>query len=86
MLRCMCVDQSTIWMASLSWLVFVLFTIVVPGISHFVLACSTCDSKHDSHTAQELLGLISSSSSISNWEIMSSHDHENNFNFMTNNW
>ncbi|KAM6568832.1 hypothetical protein CsatB_016817 [Cannabis sativa] len=52
MLRCMCVDQSTIWMASLSWSVFVLFTIVVPGISHFVLACSTCDSKHDSHTAQ----------------------------------
>ncbi|XP_060971199.1 uncharacterized protein LOC133037751 isoform X1 [Cannabis sativa] len=27
----------------------------------------------------------SSSSSIFNWEIMSSHDHENNFNFMTNN-
>ncbi|KAF4378073.1 hypothetical protein F8388_020709 [Cannabis sativa] len=46
-LRWMCVDQSTIWTASLSWSVFVLFTIVVPGISHFVLACSTCDSKHD---------------------------------------
>ncbi|XP_060971469.1 uncharacterized protein LOC133037839 [Cannabis sativa] len=27
-----------------------------------------------------------SSSSISNWEIMSSHDHENNFNFMTHNY
>ncbi|XP_062077609.1 uncharacterized protein LOC133782357 [Humulus lupulus] len=46
-LRWMCVDQSTIWTASLSWSVFLLFTIVVPAISHFVLACSTCDSKHD---------------------------------------
>ncbi|PON39389.1 hypothetical protein PanWU01x14_305680 [Parasponia andersonii] len=46
-LRWMCVDQSTIWTACLSWSMFVLFTIVVPAISHFVLACSTCDSRHD---------------------------------------
>ncbi|XP_065862450.1 uncharacterized protein [Euphorbia lathyris] len=45
-LRWMCVDQSTIWSASLSWAVFIVFTIVVPCISHFVLACSTCDSNH----------------------------------------
>ena len=46
-LRWMCVDQSTIWTACLSWSMFVIFTIVVPAISHFVLACPTCDSKHD---------------------------------------
>ncbi|WCJ32991.1 hypothetical protein M5689_014379 [Euphorbia peplus] len=45
-LRWMCVDQSNIWSACLSWFVFIVFTIVVPCISHFVLACSTCDSNH----------------------------------------
>ncbi|XP_075671666.1 uncharacterized protein LOC142641157 [Castanea sativa] len=45
-LRWMCVDQSNAWTACLSWSMFILFAIVVPTISHFVLACSTCDSKH----------------------------------------
>lgn len=45
-LRWMCVDQSNVWRASLSWSMFILFAIVVPAVSHFVLACSTCDSKH----------------------------------------
>ncbi|KAL5548469.1 hypothetical protein UlMin_003700 [Ulmus minor] len=45
-LRWMCVDQSNIWTATFSWSMFVLFGIIVPAISHFLLACSTCDSKH----------------------------------------
>lgn len=45
-LRWMCVDQSNVWGACLSWSMFILFAIVVPAISHFVLACSTCDSRH----------------------------------------
>ncbi|XP_015582109.1 uncharacterized protein LOC8269016 [Ricinus communis] len=45
-LRWMCVDQSNIWVTCLSWFMFILFAVVVPAISHFVLACSTCDSKH----------------------------------------
>ncbi|CAI0379366.1 unnamed protein product [Linum tenue] len=46
-LRWMCLDQSNFCSASLSWLVFVLLALVVPGISHFVLACSSCDSTHE---------------------------------------
>lgn len=46
-LRWMCVDQSDVWSACLSWSIFVLFTFIVPAASHFLLACSTCDSKHD---------------------------------------
>lgn len=46
-LRWMCVDQSNFWTACLSWLVFVLFGIVVPAFSHFFLACETCDAHHD---------------------------------------
>ncbi|XP_022981472.1 uncharacterized protein LOC111480583 [Cucurbita maxima] len=45
-LRWMCVDQSDIWSAGLSWSVFFLFAIVVPATSHFHLACSSCDSHH----------------------------------------
>ena len=45
-LRWMCVDQSDAWSACLSWSVFFVFAIVVPLVSHFVLACSTCDSNH----------------------------------------
>jgi hypothetical protein len=45
-LRWMCVDQSNVWTACLSWSMFVLFAILVPVVSHFLLACSTCDSKH----------------------------------------
>ncbi|XP_076931335.1 uncharacterized protein LOC143596438 [Bidens hawaiensis] len=43
----MCVDHSNICTATLSWLVFVIFTFVVPGLSHFFLACSDCDNRHD---------------------------------------
>lgn len=46
-LRWMCVDQSNVWTASLSWSMFILFAIVVPAFSHFVLACASCDSKHE---------------------------------------
>ncbi|GAV85876.1 DUF3537 domain-containing protein [Cephalotus follicularis] len=45
-LRWMCVDQSDVWTACLSWSVFIVFALVVPAVSHFVLACSSCDSKH----------------------------------------
>ncbi|CAK7350140.1 unnamed protein product [Dovyalis caffra] len=43
----MCVDQSSIATACLSWAMFVLFGLAVPAISHFVLACSSCDSNHE---------------------------------------
>ncbi|XP_031286561.1 uncharacterized protein LOC116145262 [Pistacia vera] len=46
-LRWMCVDQSNLWRACLSWFVFLLFAIVVPAFSHFFLACGTCDAHHD---------------------------------------
>ncbi|KAL0560755.1 hypothetical protein IC582_001168 [Cucumis melo] len=45
-LRWMCVDQSDIWTAGLSWSMFFLFAIIVPATSHFLLACSSCDSNH----------------------------------------
>ncbi|OAY28438.1 uncharacterized protein LOC110602205 [Manihot esculenta] len=45
-LRWMCLDQSNKWSICLSWFIFILFTLVVPVISHFVLACATCDSNH----------------------------------------
>ncbi|CAM8986921.1 hypothetical protein QQ045_007644 [Rhodiola kirilowii] len=45
-LRWMCVDQSSVPRAILSWFVFVLFAIVVPCLSHFLLACSDCDPRH----------------------------------------
>ena len=45
-LRWMCVDQSSPWTAVLSWSMFVVFTLVVPATSHFVIACADCDSHH----------------------------------------
>ncbi|KAJ4976115.1 hypothetical protein NE237_001221 [Protea cynaroides] len=45
-LKWMCVDQSSIWRACLSWSLFLLLSIIVPLLSHFVLACSTCDARH----------------------------------------
>uniref|UniRef100_A0A6N2MBA4 Uncharacterized protein n=1 Tax=Salix viminalis TaxID=40686 RepID=A0A6N2MBA4_SALVM len=45
-LRWMCVDQSSMATSCLSWAVFVLLGLVVPAISHYVLACSSCDSRH----------------------------------------
>ncbi|XP_052207696.1 uncharacterized protein LOC127811664 [Diospyros lotus] len=45
-LRWMCVDQSTTWTACLSWIVFFIFAIAVPCLSHFFLACADCDARH----------------------------------------
>ncbi|KAI3456885.1 hypothetical protein Pfo_013548 [Paulownia fortunei] len=45
-LKWLCVDQSNAWTACLSWLVFLAFAILVPVLSHFVLACGDCDSLH----------------------------------------
>ncbi|KAJ9562666.1 hypothetical protein OSB04_007826 [Centaurea solstitialis] len=45
-LRWMCVDQSTALTFCISWLVFVVFAIVIPLLSHFYLACSDCDNRH----------------------------------------
>ncbi|XAR56731.1 hypothetical protein NMG60_11037314 [Bertholletia excelsa] len=45
-LQWMCVDQSNAWMMCLSWFVFLVMTIIIPCISHFVLVCSECDEKH----------------------------------------
>ncbi|KAI3695191.1 hypothetical protein L1987_78180 [Smallanthus sonchifolius] len=57
-LRWMCVDQSTGWTFCLSWLVFIIFTFVIPLLSHFYLACSNCDNRHarpyDSHVQLSL--------------------------------
>lgn len=39
-LRWMCVDQSTVWHALISWFLFVLLAVVVPVISHFFLEFS----------------------------------------------
>lgn len=44
--RWLCMDQSNAWTTCLSWFVFLLFTIVIPCLSHFYLACTDCDSKH----------------------------------------
>lgn len=41
-----CVDQSNLWWAGLSWSVFFLFTVAVPLASHFLLQCSSCDANH----------------------------------------
>lgn len=42
----MCVDQSSPSSACLSWFVFSLLTVVVPWLSHYLLACSECDADH----------------------------------------
>lgn len=46
-LKWMCVDQSDTLSTVLSWLVFIMFAIVVPCLSHFLLACADCDANHD---------------------------------------
>ncbi|XP_074320227.1 uncharacterized protein LOC141657017 [Silene latifolia] len=46
-LRWMCVDQSNFFTTFLSWLTFIIFTLVVPAFSHFYLSCPSCDAKHD---------------------------------------
>ncbi|KAK0601708.1 hypothetical protein LWI29_026746 [Acer saccharum] len=45
-LKWVCVDQSSAWTACLSWSMFVTFALVVPALSHFLLACSSCDARH----------------------------------------
>ncbi|XP_058068887.1 uncharacterized protein LOC131218223 [Magnolia sinica] len=45
-LRWMCLDQSNCFWAIISWTLFILLTIVVPALSHFILAFSNCDGKH----------------------------------------
>ncbi|KAF7815882.1 extracellular ligand-gated ion channel protein [Senna tora] len=45
-LRWMCLDQSSLWTALMSWSMFLLFAVVVPATSHFLLACPSCDAKH----------------------------------------
>ncbi|KAK6149355.1 hypothetical protein DH2020_016880 [Rehmannia glutinosa] len=45
-LKWLCVDQSNAWTACLSWFVFLVFAILVPALSHFVFACTDCDSRH----------------------------------------
>lgn len=45
-LKWLCVDQSDAWTSCLSWFVFVVFAILVPALSHFVLSCTDCDSRH----------------------------------------
>ncbi|KAI3419300.1 uncharacterized protein J3R85_013299 [Psidium guajava] len=41
-----CLDQSNLWRAGLSWSVFFLFAVAVPLASHFLLQCSSCDADH----------------------------------------
>ncbi|XP_052203414.1 uncharacterized protein LOC127808814 [Diospyros lotus] len=42
----LCLDKSNKWRAGLSGSVFLILVIGVPLVSHFVYACSSCDSKH----------------------------------------
>lgn len=42
----MCVDQSDPWSTCLSWFVFILLAVIVPWLSHYLLACSGCDADH----------------------------------------
>ncbi|OMO64751.1 hypothetical protein COLO4_31853 [Corchorus olitorius] len=45
-LNWVCLDQSSLWRAGLSWSIFFLLAVGVPIVSHFVLLCSNCDVKH----------------------------------------
>lgn len=45
-LKWLCVDQSNAKTACLSWFVFLVFAILIPALSHFVLACNDCDNRH----------------------------------------
>ncbi|KAI3510309.1 hypothetical protein L1887_17198 [Cichorium endivia] len=40
------IDQSNPWKAALSWLMFFIFTVGLPILSHIVFQCSTCDNSH----------------------------------------
>ncbi|OIS96322.1 PREDICTED: uncharacterized protein LOC109235635 [Nicotiana attenuata] len=42
----MCVDQSDTWSSCLSWFVFIWLAVVVPWLSHYLLACTDCDADH----------------------------------------
>lgn len=42
----LCVDQSNCYSSALSWLMFVSLVVVVPCVSHFLLACADCDISH----------------------------------------
>lgn len=45
-IKWMCVDQSSYLAQFMSYSMFVLFTMIVPAASHFVLACDSCDGTH----------------------------------------
>lgn len=45
-LKWVCLDQSNLWRASLSWSIFFLLAIGVPIGSHFALDCPSCDENH----------------------------------------
>ncbi|KAI9198949.1 hypothetical protein LWI28_024971 [Acer negundo] len=45
-LKWVCVDQSNLWRAGLSWSIFFLLAIISPLVSHFFLLCSDCDKNH----------------------------------------
>ncbi|KAL8241982.1 hypothetical protein R6Q59_012284 [Mikania micrantha] len=40
------ISQSNPWKYALSWLIFFIFTIAVPILSHIVYQCSACDDNH----------------------------------------
>ncbi|KAI3740725.1 hypothetical protein L2E82_31196 [Cichorium intybus] len=40
------IDQSNPWKAAISWLIFFIFTVGLPILSHIVYQCSTCDHSH----------------------------------------
>ncbi|KAI3742965.1 hypothetical protein L1987_60664 [Smallanthus sonchifolius] len=40
------IGQSNPWKAALSWLIFFIFTIGVPILSHIVYQCNECDNSH----------------------------------------
>ncbi|KAJ7967755.1 DUF3537 domain-containing protein [Quillaja saponaria] len=45
-LKGVCVDQSNLWRAGLSWSIFFVLSVGVPILSHFLLLCPTCDENH----------------------------------------
>lgn len=45
-LKWMCVDQSNAFSAFLSWFVFILLAVIVPCLSHFLLARDDSDAAH----------------------------------------
>lgn len=59
-LRCLGLDQSTRFKVGLSWVVFVLFTFVVPWVNLTSVSCPDCDSQHR-HPFEGLVQLAESS-------------------------